>query len=430
MISQENTTMNNSVADIQVTSTTLFSQTATKVTIATISIVLACATMYYQVLPFFGEQLQNYYGISLQQFGLLLGSGMIPGAITVFIAGMFIERWGPLAVLGALFLFSAFGMTIAAVGTTWKIMLVGYVFMACSYGSVYLCVQSLLIQFFPTRRRQMISLSLIITSVLGILLPLWAEILQTLSENILRIEFSQVLHIPFGVLAGGLFVAGLIYLRLFRGSRLSTRSQGYELPRLNIHLPKGSWSLVLILGIHGSCDMALFAWIPRILESESYARITFRPGVVMSAFMLMYTISRCFLALLPDRIGKRALVVVPGILGGIVALLGVISKNQALTSIGLIVGAFFWSLELPCGLSLLAKRDTDTFAKAQAIVIFLWGIGGFLLTSFIGFFAEIVPAAGLWSMLMLPLAGYPLFGILSAIWLAHYGKLLPCDKRS
>jgi len=385
---------------------------------AALAVGLSCLTMYHQVLPVFGVMLQRYFGIGLSRFGLLLSSGMVPGAVCAYFAGVLAERWGPRRVLGGCFLGSAAGMALAALGMTWSIMLVGYVLMSCFYSPVYLCLQSLLVQRFPERRRQMISLALITTSAMGALLPLWVELLKHLVRA-WSMSFSRVLHVPFGVLAAALLICGWSYLRPGNGptGRVSENRR-----RLSLRMPKASVLLVLILCIHGSCDVALFAWLPRILESQAYDRITFQPGTVMAAFLVAYTISRTVLMFIPGRVGRRMLVILPGILGGTIAMLGVFSRSQALTCFGLVAGALLWSLELPTALSLLAERDQAGFAKAQATFLLIGGLGGFLLTSLMGVLGDRLSAKHLWILLLLPLAGYPLFGVLSGVWLGWYGS--------
>ena len=54
---------------------------------ATVTIVLGAIVHYSMVLPVFRDALQSYFGISIDQFGLLLSIGMIPGAAAVLVGG-------------------------------------------------------------------------------------------------------------------------------------------------------------------------------------------------------------------------------------------------------------------------------------------------------------------------------------------------------
>ncbi len=376
--------------------------------------------MYVQVIPVFGRTLQQYLGVGLDRFGLLLGVGMIPAAVACFMAGVLVERWGPRRVMAGSFLGAALGLALAAAGARWSVMLAAVLTITTFNGPIYLCLQSFLIELFPGSRRRMISLGLVSAAVIGMFYPLWAELLMKLARDVPAISFGQVLHIPFGILAAAMMLAGLRYWR--RGGAQHVEAPQRDSGHLTVRLPRASVLLALICALHGTCDNALFLWIPRVLDSASYERLTFRPGVVMAGYGLAYTISRGLLILLPERLGRRALVAAPGVIGGAIALSAVMTRNQALTALGILAGSFFWSLELPSALSLLAERDHRSFAKAQALFMLASGAGGFLLTYVMGVVGSALETSQLWALLLIPLAGFPAFGLLSSAWLAKYAS--------
>jgi len=76
------------------------------------------------MLPVYRDALQSHFGLSLDQFGLLISIGAVPGVLGALIGGMLVDRLGPRAVLGACLFGAAAGMALAGVPAQWVLMLV------------------------------------------------------------------------------------------------------------------------------------------------------------------------------------------------------------------------------------------------------------------------------------------------------------------
>jgi nitrate/nitrite transporter NarK len=101
---------------------------------ATVTIVLGAIWLYTMVLPVFRDALQSYFDITIDQFGLLISIGMIPGALSVLVGGALINRFGPRAVIRGTLVGVAAGMCIAASGRLWTVMMLALVLISC-FGS-------------------------------------------------------------------------------------------------------------------------------------------------------------------------------------------------------------------------------------------------------------------------------------------------------
>ncbi|HUW35391.1 MAG TPA: hypothetical protein VM223_27590 [Planctomycetota bacterium] len=175
----------------------------------------------------------------------------------------------------------------------------------------------------------------------------------------------------------------------------------------------GPWPLLLValLVMHGTCDTAAYMWMSSVLGNElCYDRRVFLPGAVMAAFSLAYVASRSILSVLPERWGTNAMMIALGLLGGGLFLAGVLSRDQAMTSIGYVAGAFCWSVEYPTFLSTLANttKRLGTALAAQAVA---GGLALFVMVYLMGRIDDALGDAALWKILLIPACGFPLVGL-------------------
>lgn len=84
------------------------------------------------------------------------------------------------------------------------------------------------------------------------------------------------------------------------------------------NLATRAFGLAILISLHGLADGVLYTWMPRFLESASFQEQPVSPGLVMAGYALAYLSARGFLALLPEWLGKRAFLVWPGIIGGVI----------------------------------------------------------------------------------------------------------------
>ena len=89
-----------------------------------VAIGLATITLYNIVLPIFGKMLQEYFSISLEQYGVMLGIGALATAVGAPIGGYFEHRLGPRATMRWWLAGVALGMLLFAVARSWSWMLI------------------------------------------------------------------------------------------------------------------------------------------------------------------------------------------------------------------------------------------------------------------------------------------------------------------
>ena len=322
---------------------------------ALLTLLLVALTGYSpRVLPVFRNVLQQYFDISVKDLGLLYGIRFVPGAVASVLAGMFVDSKGPHSVLRVCFAGFAGGACLAALADRWSMMLLAVGVLACFRLPLFIASQSYLVRLFPSRRRRVISLTLVTWSIGGMLYPLWAEFLLDLQAGHEGITFSNVLHAPFAILTVPMLVGLFLYRRGNSRPQVAGAASVGRLPLSG--LSRGTLMLAFLAMLHVTFDCSAQAWMPRILDSGAFPVKAIRPGYVMSGFALCYAVSRAGLSFLPETMARRRLLVAPGLLGGGAFLAGVLSPNQALTALGYVGGAVLWSGEYPAILARIAAR--------------------------------------------------------------------------
>ena len=381
----------------------------------TVTILLGAFAPYTRVLAVFRDHLQAYLGIGLKAYGVLLSAGLVPGAIGALAAGVLIHRTAPRLVVRLALLGVGLGLALGAwPGPSYLRLAAAIVVSAAFAQALAVSVQAYAVNLFPHNRRRVLSATLVAVGGAGIFYALWAELLLGWQSDP-AVSFGAILHWPFAVMAVVIAASSFLY-RPTKGlgpRRLPQADKGGS-----GSVRKGVWMLVGLLALHGTVDTAAFVWMPRILASASFARPTVLPGVVMAGFSLAYVTSRRLLAVLPERAGRRALLVLPGLCGGGIFLGGLLSRDYTLTAAGYVLGAFCWSAEFPTFAAELSRRAGDRFALYLSIVFTASSLGAFALSCLMGALGESIPPDQLWRILLLPALGFPLVGLGGALWLA------------
>jgi len=373
--------------------------------------------MYAQAVPVFRDALQEHFRVGIAEFGLLLSIGMIPGALAAAGAGVLVDRWGPARTLRLSFVALAVGSSMVVAASAWVVMLAAMAVLGAAVQALFVAAQSYLVSLFPSSRRRVLSLCLVMVSLGGILFPLGVEVLL-LARSAWGLPFAYALRGPFAVLAA-VFVAGAI---LFRGDRARPSPPGAEGRSRWLSLPTsaGTWWLIGLMILHGMADSAIAPWLARVLGSSSYAHQTFAPGVVLSAYALAYVVSRTLLAMSRERSGVRVLLIVPGLLGGGLFLAGILSRSQGFTGAGYVLGAFCWSVEFPVMLALVADREHRRLGSVLAVCTLGQGLGSFLMTNLMGRLAAGLSETGLWMILLPPAVCFPLVGLGGLLYVVRF----------
>ena len=379
-------------------------------------------TQYVNVLPIFRDRLQSYLAVSGGHMALIFGIGPLAGALAVLAAGPMLNRVGPVRMIRLALLGQAAGMIlVAACGGRWLPVLLGAAVCGLFAGPLAIAMSAYLTGLFPRDRRKILSLGLAVVGIGGITVPLAAELLLKLSAGAAGPSFGLALRGPFLALGTVLALASLGYRsrRAAAGRRVGP-SRPWTGRQFLLPLP-ALW-LVGLMALHGGADNAIYTWMPRFLDSGGFASHPLVPGLVLAAMALAYLVSRSLLAFVPEAWGRRALLVLPGLLGGGAFLAGVLSRSFWLTAGGYVLGAFLWSAEYPTMLGTLAGCGKRHFGPALALAQVLTG----LLTSALVFGAGRsigwLGDGNSWPVMAVLAGGFLLVGSGGGLWLARRGR--------
>ncbi len=383
--------------------------------IVTVAALLVCQS--FMMIPIYRSRLIEYLAVSNAIFGLVLSLRWTAGVISVLPAGALVDRFGPRRIIRIGLLGAGISMLMIALSSTYLFILLPAVFF---YGMFLLplgiAVNNYLIRLFPNNRRRAISLNFAGSSVGVLFFPALAEYMLSLSTECAAVSFAMIYHGPF--LATGLVALILSALYRKRASlRLKTNASSQE-PFSFKHLlvQRRVHPIILLTAAHGTTDTLIFMWMSRFLESNSFASMPIGPGYVLSAWSVSYLVSRTILGLIPDRFGRRALMILPGIMGGTVFICGILSRNYMLTAGGYVLGAFLWSAEFPVMLSRLADEEPERFGAAMSLNMFLVSILSTAAIPLFGKLVDLTPGESMWKLMLIPAAVFPCIGIGAFIW--------------
>ena len=379
-----------------------------------LSLLLALGT-YPMMLPLFRGHLQTYLSIDDGRFGFLFGVGPLMAAATALAGGSLIERFGVERTIGWCLRGLAVAMIIIALaGSQWLVIAAGLMLYNVFIGPLNIAANVKLVGIFPNHRRQVLALELAVIGAGGMLLPLIGELLLMCSSRFPAVHFSYIFHGPVLVIAVIFGLASSLYRRPEKTVRPRGEAGG-GLRSFRLSLPM--WGLVILCGMHGASDAALYSWMPKFLDGRSFAVHPLAPGVVLAGFSLAYLVARGLFSLLPERYGRYYFMVLPGILGGTTLWCGIFSGSYWPAVGGYILGGWLWSSEYPTFLGMLAKCDRSRFSTAMALI----QVAGGLFTSGamfgMGQVAVLVGDANLACVLAIPAGGFVLVGLGGLCWL-------------
>jgi len=372
-------------------------------------------------IPVLIPPIQSHFGLGEGQVGALASLGMAGGVFGGLVGGLLADRFGRLRVLRAFVLLAAAGNALCGLGTDVWLLRVGLAAQGFGYGAVMVCCAGLLSSLFPNRRRGSFSALLVTHAAAGMILPFIVEALKSPYADG-RVSFFVMVPAPFLCVAGLLvfLVAPLFRVAepaIAEGSDAEdeTCGQAAQPGDYRSHAVVAAIAVIVLLAaIHGMSDAVLFTWMTKYLR-EGFTTHPFPPGWVLSFYSAAYLAGRLGLALLPDRFGRRALIVLPGLIAGPLALMAVHASSFGLTA-GLYVAAtFLYGLEFPALMGLASQRFPARFATIFGLVsagnllcaVGIWGAGEW--TEAVG---SMKPA------MSLAASGFILFGVLAAFWLA------------
>lgn len=393
----------------------------TRIKWAVIILTLMVMCRYYSVLPVFRDTLQDYLHIGDQLYGLMFSIGLVGGLVMVLPGGYMVDRRGPLSVIRlAIPGVAAAFLIIALAGMSWWTIGLALALGQMMIRPLGISVNSFLVQLFPHVKRRIISLNFVAMSGGEFIFPALAEVLLLTAQKNEKVTFAMVLHIPFALMACALVAGSLIFV-----SRIPFATKPEKSPKNIIsgfHFRPQTWFLIFLAGAHALFDSMLFYWWARFLDSDAFADQPVAPGFIMSGFAVAYFTSRMSLAMLPENFWRRRLMVLPGILGGLTLIAGILSQNYLITGIAYILGGLIWSAEFPTFVSRIAEESRDKFGAAIGLQQMLGaGLTAVGITC-IGFLVDFVGEPAMWSVMLIPAFGFVVLGMAGLVWTLKYGK--------
>jgi len=389
-------------------------------------------------LPVLSKRLPEHFGLTEAGLGLVMSCGLVGSLLSLVVAGPLSDRWGARRMLRAALGGVGVGFLICAVGVKLPVFVAGLMIATFSVSAIGVAMPAYLIHLYPDFKRRSLSLSFMVTTMTGMVFPFIVDRLMSAAGG----RFALVLHLPFGVV-GVFILAGRF---VFAGAPCDV-SEGAEgrcggvLSRSALFLADLAGnvrsmctpSLLLILfllSLHGFCDTAFYVWLPRYMEIR-FGDTPIRAGDVLAMYSGAYLVARLTLAALPERLGRRAFLVFPGLLGGSLLFLCVLSDRALFLCVGYPLAALLWSVEYPALLSLAVQMVPRSFSTFLAASTLASTLGSMVLISVIGGFIHASRSAtflitGLMGLrvpwyldMRLALLGLPvgfiLFGVLAAV---------------
>lgn len=379
---------------------------------AVLIVILMALTNYRSILPIFRDQLQQYLHINDQLFGVMFSLPQWPALAPLLLVGWIIARWGSRRLLTISLLITGAGMAyLALCGASWVGLSLALIVSTMGFVLLDVSGSTFLVQLYPEQKRRILSLSLAARSGTEMLTPLLAEGLMLLAATTTTVTFAAALHLPFAFLAVA-FIAGAVVLRAPGQPRHEQARWRWR----DLLISRRSVGLLVLVMLHGTADGTLFTWMSRFLGSNAFSEQPFRPGFVLSAFSVAYIVSRLLLARLPEGWGRRALLVFPGLLGGSVLILAILSRDYLLTSVGYVIGAFCWSTEYPTMLGRIAEQEGERFGAAMALISVASAVSYATVLLLSGWFIQSVGEARMWLPMAVFAGGFVLVGLGGALW--------------
>lgn len=379
---------------------------------ATLIIILMALTNYRSILPIFRDQLQAYLHIHDRLFGVMFSLPQWLSLIPLLLVGWIVTRWGPRRLLTLSLLVTGAGMAyLALCGASWVGLSLALILSTMGFVLLEVSGSTFLVQLYPEQKRRILSLGMAARSGTETLTPMLAEGLMLLVAAAPAVSFASVLHLPFALLAVA-FVAGALILR----ATGSVPSGDARWRWQDMLVSRRSTGLLMLIMLHSAADATLFTWMSRFLGSQAFTEHPLRPGIVLSGFSVAYIVSRLLLARMPEGWGRRALLVLPGLLGGSVFILALLSRNYLLTAAGYVVGGFLWSTEYPTMLGRIAELEGERFGTAMALISVVSAVGFASTMLASGWFVQSMGEPRMWIPMAVFAGGFVLTGLGGAVW--------------
>ncbi|MFW6414252.1 MAG: MFS transporter, partial [Verrucomicrobiota bacterium] len=305
-------------------------------------------------LPVYRDVLQNYLSIGDDNLGLIFSMTGL-GAVSVLIGGAYSDRYGPRKVMR--FCFAGIALAFfcfAAAGKNWVLVAAAMGMHGLFNRPLMVAVNTYLIRLFPNNKRRALSFNLAGSNVGAMFIPSMAEGFLGMSRRYAAVSFAAIFHIPFAI--AGLFLLSGSYLYKKKASLGGVqKTEGKRFKLCDMGIPPRFVPIVVFMVLHGMGDTALVFWLPRYLTSGVFESVLIAPGYLITGHAVVYLLARTVVGLIPERYGRKWLLVCPGLVGGSVFIIGILSGNYLVTAVSYLLASFTWSAEFPAMLALIGN---------------------------------------------------------------------------
>ena len=380
-------------------------------------------------LPILGPSLMAYFKLTEMQLGTLFAAAMAGSVPALLVLGPLSDRFGAKRILRIAFTGVGVGYALCSMGSHLSVFLVGLALTGFFGIGILLCIPTYLVRLYPGHQRRVLALAFMGLSISSLVVPL---VLQAALKRYPG-HFAQILHLPFAIVSILLLLTQFLFVAVPADpgpSHLFSLREGLH------QLTRPTLLLIAMLAIlHGSSDSTFYVWFPTF-AGRHFDKMPLPPGTVISLCALAYVVARTTMALLPETLGRRALLVVPGLLGGCILLASLWSNSALLLCIGYPVASFVWSPEYPAAMAEASRRVPAYFTSflavkmltAQACTAIMLPLTGSLMKYFsTAGSAHILAGADypglrpdLRLAMTLPPIGFMLFGFLA--WVTGLGR--------
>ncbi len=357
--------------------------------VATAVLLIILGAYYGSTVPVLSDWLAGHFGLAAGGVGVLFAASSLGGLVGALPAGVLLDTRGPRTTLIVATVALCLGYGVLAVTGAFRVFWAGAFVVHLASIGVGLSVPFYVLLLKPEWTRRSFALGMVSASAPGLFFPMIAErmLTATATERLVRLALGSV-----ALLAA--FAAVAFVLRLF-GSDASSRQRSlaaaadpnagvsgavvrflrqaavaFGVPRFRLFL--------LLMFLHATADTFIHYWFPRFLRT-SFDVLPVRPGLVLTLFSAAYVVSRLVLMALPDHFGRRALLVVPGIVGGSILLIGLRLGSPVLVALSYPLAALFWSVEAPSLLGEANRTFPGTMGAFQTIFqIATYAVGAIL----------------------------------------------------
>jgi len=392
--------------------------------LAAVVLTFAMLTTYNGVIPIFSTRICQYFSLSVEQYGTMIGLGSLGQMISLVLVGLMIARFGvrriaeySLVGIGACFMFIGLGASLSSL----KYSIAIHGFFA---GLFKVAMPAFLIALYPTLKRRMVSVHLVAFSAAGIVVPFWANQLLKGSEGGGDRAFASVFFMPF-LIVGCILIAGGVVLGLNRQPRLEGPQEATSGTRFVRELFEfRSLTIVALVALHASADNTLYQFLPMFMEHH-FDELPLAPAWALSGHAIAYVTTRFLLSLLPEGVGQRAILTLAGPIGGLIILAMLWQRHAVSIPLLYTLASLFYAAEFPVLVSEISSRSMGQFGTILAGGFLAANAGNFALLKGTGRLVDTTNDYRL--SLSVAACGFIAFGVIAAA--TGLGKSLPSRSK-